>query len=91
MMIEQSKLWAVVAVGAILLAVSSRADQPDAKGAGWYVRPPVTTAASFGPYTSQLECIVIAKAQTIAEDIPGSVYTCSYQSQALAGLTGEKK
>ena len=92
-MIVQSKLWVVAAVGGILLAASSRADEFGSKGAGWYVRPPVADAAPVGPFTSQLECIVVAKATTNANGIhDGTPYSCTYlTAQVVADLTGKTK
>ena len=92
-MIEQSKWWVVAAVSGILFAASSRADQSDFKGPGWYVRPPAADAASVGPFASQLECIVLAKARTNAEGIHnGSPYSCSFlNSPVVADLTGKTK
>jgi hypothetical protein len=92
-MIGQSKLWVVAAVSGILLTASSRADEFGSKGAGWYVRPPVANAAPVGPFTSQLECIVVAKATTNANGIhDGTPYSCSYlTAQVVADLTGKTK
>jgi len=92
-MIGQSKLWVVAAVSGILLTASSRADEFGSKGAGWYVRPPVADAAPVGPFTSQLECIVVAKATTNANGIhDGTPYSCTYlTAQVVADLTGKTK
>jgi hypothetical protein len=92
-MIGQSKLWVVAAVSGVLLTASSRADEFGSKGAGWYVRPPVADAAPIGPFTSQLECIVVAKATTNANGIhDGTPYSCSYlTAQVVADLTGKTK
>jgi len=92
-MIGQSKLWVVAAVSGLLLTASSRADEFGSKGAGWYVRPPVADAAPVGPFTSQLECIVVAKATTNANGIhDGTPYSCTYlTAQVVADLTGKTK
>ena len=96
--LDENDDWAIEIVGCCsgqrdIAHRISRADEFGSKGAGWYVRPPVADAAPIGPFTSQLECIVVAKATTNANGIhDGTPYSCTFlTAQVVADLTGKTK